>query len=113
VRGRLPSTFPAVAGWILVVALMLMLLARLPGVFHSLNNAAKAAIGRNQLGGALATADSIRRLNDDFVIEALESVPKNASYAVVLPTESWRTRTASKEGRMYLSAVHNLRRQLS
>lgn len=85
VRGRLPSTFPAVAGWILVTALALMLLARLPGAFHSLNNAAKAAVGRNELGGALATADSIS-VNDDFVREAFQLVPKNASYAVVLPT---------------------------
>jgi hypothetical protein len=63
-----------------------MLLVRLPSAFHSLSNAAKAAVGRNQLGGALATADSIS-LNDDFVSEAFQLVPKNASYAVVLPRD--------------------------
>lgn len=62
----------------------LMLLARVPGAFHSLNNAAKAAAGRNQLGGALATADSIG-LNDDFVTDAFQILPKSARYAVVLP----------------------------
>lgn len=85
-RGRLPSTFPVIAGWVLVVALVLMLLIRLPGAFDSLNGAAKAAAGRNELGGALATADAIG-LNDDFVRDAFRQIPKNGRYAVLLPKD--------------------------
>jgi hypothetical protein len=84
VRDRLPSTFPVVAGQVLIVALAVMLLVRLPGAYHSLNNAAKAAAGRNELGGALATADAIG-LNDDFVRSAFQQLPKNVTYSVVLP----------------------------
>lgn len=64
----------------------LMLLARLPGAYSAFHDAAKAAAGRNALGGALATADAIG-LNDDFVRDADALVPRGARYAVVLPSD--------------------------
>lgn len=63
-----------------------MLLIRLPGAYHELDHAAKTAAGRNELGGVLATADSLA-LNDDFVRAAFADVPRNARYAVVLPKD--------------------------
>lgn len=72
------------AGVALVAAAALMLLVRLPGAYHAFDNAARAAAGRNELDGALATADAIG-LNDDFVRDANALVPKGARFAVVLP----------------------------
>jgi hypothetical protein len=76
----------ASAGLLLAAAAALMLLLRLPGAYHELTHAAKAAQGRNELGGALATADSIG-LNDDFVRDAFAYVPKTGRFAVVLPKD--------------------------
>lgn len=103
-RGRLPSTFPVVALWILVTALVVMLLARLPGAFHSLDDAAKAAAGRNQLGGALATADALG-LNDDFVRETFQLVPKDANYVVVLPKDEAAVETSDNVNPTTFSGV--------
>jgi hypothetical protein len=83
-RGR--STFPVLAGTVLAAAALVMLLVRLPAAFHSINGAAKAAVGRNQLGGALATADSIG-LNNDFVVAAFADIPKTGRFAVVVPPD--------------------------
>lgn len=77
-------TLPSRAGIVLAAAAFVMLLARLPGAFSSLTDAAHAAAGRNALGGALATADAIG-LNDDFVRDADALVPRGARFAVVLP----------------------------
>lgn len=79
-------TLPAVAGVALALAAAVMLLARLPGAFHSFDSAAKAAQGRNGLGGALQAADSVG-LNDDFVRAAFAYVPKNGRFAVVFPPD--------------------------
>lgn len=84
VRLRLPSTYPVVAGAALAVAAALMLLIRLPAAFHDFSNSAAAAAGRNQLGGALATADAVS-LNDDFVSAAFADIPTNGRFVVVLP----------------------------
>ena len=62
----------------------LMLVGRIPGAYHELQHAAKAAAGRNALGGALATADSLA-VNDDFVRNAFADIPKGGRFAVVLP----------------------------
>lgn len=70
----------------MLAAAALMLLLRLPGAYDELQHAAKAAAGRNELGGALATADAIG-LNDDFVRDAFAYVPKTGRFAVVLPKD--------------------------
>ena len=72
------------AGVALVILAGAMLLVRLPDAYSTLNDAAHAAAGRNELGGALATADSLS-LNDDFVRNAFAEVPKSGRFAVVLP----------------------------
>jgi hypothetical protein len=82
--GRL--TFSSGAGIALAAAACLMLLMRLPGAYSAFTDAAKAAAGRNELGGALATADSLS-LNDDFVRNAFATVPKTGRFAVVLPRD--------------------------
>jgi hypothetical protein len=84
--GRVPTRPLRITGAILAVAAAAMLLARLPGAYHALQGAARAAAGRNQLGGALATADAIG-LNDDFVTAAFVHVPENGRFAVVLPKD--------------------------
>lgn len=63
-----------------------MLLVRAPAAFHSFDNATAAASGRNELGGALATADSVG-LNDDFVRTAFQAIPSHAHFAVVFPAD--------------------------
>jgi hypothetical protein len=73
-------------GVALVVAAAVMLLIRLPGAFHTLDASATAAEGRNELGGALAAADSAG-LNDSFVQSAFQYVPKDGRFAVVLPPD--------------------------
>lgn len=80
--GRL--TFSSGAGIALAAAACLMLLMRLPGAYSAFTDAAKAAAGRNELGGALATADSLS-LNDDFVRNAFADIPKSGRFAVLLP----------------------------
>ena len=86
VRLRLPSTFPAVAGWALVTVAALMLLVRLPRAVHSFSAAAAAASGRNELVGALATADSVD-MSDAFVRDAFVDIPLHASFVVALPAD--------------------------
>ena len=81
-----PLTLSTVAGLVLVGLAALMFLARLPGAYHALQHAAKAAAGRNELGGALATTDSLG-LKDDFVRYAFAYVPKDGRFAVVLPRD--------------------------
>jgi len=77
-------TLSAVVGVLLAVVAGGTLLARLPGAFNAFNSGAKAAAGRNELGGALAAADTAG-LNDDFVRDAFADVPRNGRFAVVLP----------------------------
>jgi hypothetical protein len=79
-------TLSAVVGIVLAAAAAAMLLARLPDAFTTFSSSAKAAAGRNELGGALAAADTAG-LNDDFVRAAFADVPKNARFAVVLPPD--------------------------
>jgi hypothetical protein len=79
-------TLPAIVGTALAAAAALTLAIRLPGAFHTLDASAKAAQGRNGLGGALAAADSVG-LNDDFVRYAFQYVPKHGRFAVVLPPD--------------------------
>lgn len=79
-------TLPARIGITLALLAAAMLLARLPGAIRALDHAASDAAGRNELGGALATADSIG-LNDDFVRDAFAAVPANGRFAVVLPKD--------------------------
>lgn len=71
---------------VLTLAAALMLLIRLPGAFHTFSSSAKAAEGRNGLGGALQAADSVG-LNDDFVRDAFAYVPRNGHFTVVLPPD--------------------------
>lgn len=82
---RAQLTLPSVVGVALVAAAGLMLLARLPGAYHGFTNVAHAAAGSNELGGALASADSLD-LNDDFVRNADALIPKGRRFAVVLPS---------------------------
>lgn len=92
VRLRLPSTFPVVAGWVLVTAVAVMLLIRLPGAFHSFGTATASASGRDELGGALATADEVG-LNDTFVRDAFADIPQHARFVVALPADEAATET--------------------
>ena len=82
----LRSSYPATAGLALATAAVLMLAARLPSAYDGLQHAAKAAAGRNELGGALATADSMG-LNDGFVRAAFAYVPNHGRFAVVVPKD--------------------------
>lgn len=72
------------AGVVLAAIAALTLAGRIPDAYHELQHAAKAAAGRNELGGALATADSLA-LNDDFVRNAFADIPRSGRFAVVLP----------------------------
>lgn len=84
-RLRLPSTFPVVAGVALTAVAALMLVVRLPSAYQAFGKSVAAAAGRNELGGALATADSVG-LNDDFVRTAFADIPTSGRFAVVLPS---------------------------
>lgn len=90
-RGR--PTFPVLAGTLLATAALVMLLVRLPAAFHSIDGAAKTAAGRNQLGGVLATADSVG-LNNDFVLAAVADIPKTGRFAFVLPPDLAKAESA-------------------
>jgi hypothetical protein len=81
-----PTTPSAAAGVFLIVAAALMLLIRLPEAVHSFSAAASAASGRDQLGGALATADEVG-LSDAFVSDAFAHIPLHASFVVALPAD--------------------------
>ena len=81
-----PTTPFAAAGAFLVVAVAAMLLVRLPHAVHSFSAAASAASGRNELGGALATADSVE-LSDAFVRDAFVDIPLHARFVVALPAD--------------------------
>lgn len=83
---RRPTTPFAAVGGLLLVAAALMLLIRLPDAFHSFDAAASAASGRDQLGGALATADEVG-LNDAFVSDAFAHIPLHARFVVALPAD--------------------------
>jgi hypothetical protein len=83
---RRPTTISGAAGLVLMTVAAIMLVIRLPGAFDSLGSSASAASGRNQLGGALATADSVG-LNNDFVVAAFADIPKTGRFAVVLPPD--------------------------
>ncbi len=80
------ASFIAGIGIVLACAAALMLVIRLPDAFHTFSSNAKAAKGRNGLGGALAAADSAG-INDDFVRFAFQFVPKHGHFAVVLPPD--------------------------
>lgn len=84
VRLRLPTALPFVAGAVLLTVAGLTFVVRVPSAFHELSAARAAAVGRNDLGGALATADSVG-MNDDFVRDAFADIPATATFAVVLP----------------------------
>ena len=79
-------TLSAVVGIALAAVAAAMLLARLPDAFKTFNSSAKAAAGRNELGGALAAADTAG-IHDDFVRDAFAYVPEKARFAVVLPPD--------------------------
>lgn len=92
-RQRFPSTYASVAGSALVLAAALMLLVRLPAALHSFSSGAAAAAGRNELGGALATADSAG-LDDNFVRAAFADIPKTGRFVVVLPPDLTKAEAA-------------------
>lgn len=69
-----------------MIAVAAMLLIRLPGAFHSFGAATAAASGRDELGGALATADEVG-LNDTFVRDAFADIPQHARFVVALPAD--------------------------
>jgi len=83
---RLSTALPFAAGAVLATAAALTFLVRVPSAFHALGSARAAAVGRNELGGALATADSVG-INDDFVRAAFADIPRTAQFAVVLPPD--------------------------
>jgi hypothetical protein len=87
VRRLLAQRPPYVVGVALALAAAVILLLRLPGAFAQFDHAAKAASGRNELGGALATADSVG-IGDDFVRDAFAYVPRNANFVLVMPAEA-------------------------
>jgi hypothetical protein len=66
-----------------------MVLVRLPRSFHDFDAAAAAQAGRNQLGGALATADSVS-LSDRFVRAAFAVIPRDGRFVVALPSNPAR-----------------------
>ena len=74
------------AGLALAAVAAVMLVGRLPGAYHELQHAAKAAAGRNELGGALAAADSLG-LNDDLVRATFAEIPPRSRFAIVLPKD--------------------------
>ena len=82
-QGGWPAT-----GLALAAVAALMLVGRIPGAYHELQHAAKAAAGRNELGGALATADSLS-VNDDFVRNAF-AIPTGGRIAVPARTDGDR-----------------------
>lgn len=87
-----PTTLAAFVGVALTVAAALVLLVRVPATFHSFNESAAAAAGRNELGGALATADSVG-MNDDFVRTAFADIPESGRFVVVLPPDLAKAET--------------------
>ena len=63
-----------------------MLVIRVPSAFDSFGAARHAAAGRNQLGGALATADEVG-LDDSFVSAAIGDIPKSGRFVVEVPAD--------------------------
>jgi len=78
-----PSTLSAGGGALLLAAAALMLVVRVPSAFDSFGSARHAAAGRNQLGGALATADAVG-LNDAFVSAAITDIPRTGRFVVAV-----------------------------
>ena len=72
------------AGLVLALAATVTLLVRLPGAFSNFSSTASSEKGRNELNGALATADSVA-VNDGWVRAAFELVPPRGSFVVALP----------------------------
>jgi hypothetical protein len=72
------------AALVLVAALAVISLVRLPAAFRGLNSAAAAASGKNELGGALVTADSAD-IDNNWVRAAFRVVPAHASFAFAFP----------------------------
>lgn len=103
-RLRHSSRYPVVAGTALLIAAALTLLVRTPAAFHSFQAAAKAAVGRNDLGGALATADATG-LNDDFVRAAYADIPVHGRFAVVLPPDLAKAEAADSVSPITFSAA--------
>lgn len=64
-----------------------MLILRLPGAFDSFRSSAAATQGRNTYAGALAGADSLG-IDNPFVAAAVDTLPTNAGFAVLLPASS-------------------------
>ena len=72
-------------GLALVVVAAGTLVVRLPVALHQLNLGAKVNSAYSSQGRTLAAADSLD-IDNLFIDEALVSLPKNATFAVLLPT---------------------------
>jgi hypothetical protein len=70
----------------LVLATLAVLAVRVPDAVRALSGVARSQIGRDELDGGLAAADSLD-VNDDFVRQTVALIPPHAWYAVLLPAD--------------------------
>ena len=83
---RQAASFQVVAALVLLAALTVTIIVRLPAAFGGMSSAAAAASGRNELGGALAAADSAD-IDNDWVRAAFRIVPVHGSFTVALQAD--------------------------
>jgi hypothetical protein len=98
------STAYRVAAAVLIVVAAATLLLRLPDTFRQFDGqAAKNAVGGDN-GRLLATADSID-VDNDFVLAAVQTLPRNATYTVQLPPNQEVAASSYGIGAVTLSAL--------
>jgi hypothetical protein len=68
----------------LVVAAAVVLVIRLPGAFRSFDQRATANNGQSEIGRQIAGADA-EDIDNEFLVQALQLLPQDATYAILLP----------------------------
>jgi hypothetical protein len=82
-RGALVRAALAAA---LVLATLAVLAVRVPDAVRGLSGIARSQVGRDELDGGLAAADSLD-VDNDFVRQTVALIPPDARYAVLLPAD--------------------------
>jgi hypothetical protein len=86
VRPAAGTVVRAVLAAALVLATLAVLAVRIPDAVRALSGTARSQVGRGELDGALAAADSLD-VNNDFVRQTVALIPRHARYAVLIPTD--------------------------
>ncbi len=104
---RRPARLSSAAGLLLALVAAVTLVSHFPAAARALHDEAKAAEGRNDLGGALAAADSAE-IHDLFVRDAVTYLPRNARYVVALPANEAKAEQTYSVDPITFAAVPSL-----